>query len=139
MRLSWLDPRKTRRITVVGSKKMAIYDDVEPQEKIKIYDKRVNAIRRTDTFGEFNFAYHYGDIVSPFVRFDEPLRLECSHFVDCIREGKTPQTDGHNGLRVVQIIEAAQESLKSNNQVISLSNGHYAEHDLVHAGSTSYG
>ena len=139
MRLSWLDPRKTRRITVVGSKKMAIYDDVEPQEKIKIYDKRVNAIRRTDTFGEFNFAYHYGDIVSPFVRFDEPLRLECSHFVDCIREGKTPQTDGHNGLRVVQIIEAAQESLKSNNQVISLNNGHYAEHDLVHAGSTPYG
>lgn len=139
MRLSWLDPRKTRRITVVGSKKMAIYDDVEPQEKIKVYDKRVNAIRRTDTFGEFNFAYHYGDIVSPFVRFDEPLRVECSHFIDCIREGRTPQTDGRNGMRVVQIIEAAQESLKNNSQTVSLSNGSYIAHQLAHVGNNSHG
>ena len=88
MRLSWLDPCKTRRITVVGSEKMVIYDDVESQEKIKVYDKRVDAIRHTDTFGEFQFAYHYGDVISPFVRFDEPLRVECNHFLDCIRRGK---------------------------------------------------
>lgn len=139
MRLSWLDPRKTRRITVVGSKKMAIYDDVEPQEKIKVYDKRVNAIRRTDTFGEFNFAYHYGDIVSPFVRFDEPLRVECSHFIDCIRTGSTPQTDGRNGMRVVQIIEAAQESLKNHNQTVSLSNGNHTSQQLTPTGHKIYG
>lgn len=113
IRVSWLDPCKTRRITVVGSKKMVVYDDVESHEKIKVYDKSVNAIRRTDTFGEFQFAYHYGSIVSPFIRFEEPLRLECLHFVECIQEGKRPLTDGANGLRVVEIIEAAQRSLKN--------------------------
>ncbi|MEJ2750887.1 MAG: Gfo/Idh/MocA family oxidoreductase, partial [Anaerolineae bacterium] len=90
IRVSWLDPCKTRRITVVGSKKMVVYDDVESQEKIKVYDKRVNTIRRTDTFGEFQFAYHYGSIVSPYIRFEEPLRLECLLFAECIREGKRP-------------------------------------------------
>jgi predicted dehydrogenase len=113
IRMSWLDPCKTRRITVVGSKKMVIYDDVEPQEKLKVYDKGVKAIRHTDTFGEFQFAYHYGDIVSPYIRFEEPLRMECGHFLDCIREGKRPLTDGYNGLRVVEIVEAAQRSLKN--------------------------
>lgn len=112
IRLSWLDPCKTRRITVVGSKKMVIYDDVEPQEKLKVYDKGVKVIRHTETFGEFHFAYHYGDIISPYVHFEEPLRLECSHFLECILQGKQPQTDGYNGLRVVQIVEAAQHSLK---------------------------
>ncbi|MCL4861895.1 MAG: Gfo/Idh/MocA family oxidoreductase [Caldilineaceae bacterium] len=113
MRLSWLDPSKIRRITVVGSKKMVIYDDVENQEKIKVYDKGVTAIRHTDTFGEFNFAYHYGDIVSPYIRFEEPLRVECKHFVECILEHKRPLTDGYNGLRVVEILEAAQKSLRN--------------------------
>jgi predicted dehydrogenase len=118
MRLSWLDPRKTRRITVVGSKKMVIYDDVEPLEKLKVYDKRVDAIRHTDTFGAFHFAYHYGDVVSPYIRFDEPLRVECDHFLKCIRDGKQPQTNGESGLRVVQIIEAAQHSLENGNKVV---------------------
>lgn len=131
IRLSWLDPCKTRRITVVGSQKMVIYDDVEPQEKIKVYDKGVKIIRHTDTFGEFQFAYHYGDIVSPYIRLEEPLRLECSHFLECIREGKQPQTDGHNGLRVVQILEAAQQSLRSHGAPINTTgsqlNGFVAE------------
>lgn len=113
IRLSWLDPHKTRRITVVGSEKMVVYDDVDNQEKIRVYDKRVQAIRRTDTFGEFQFAYHYGSIVSPYIRFEEPLRLECLHFLDCVRENRQPLTDGYNGLRVVEIIEAAQRSLKN--------------------------
>lgn len=125
IRSSWLDPSKQRRITVVGSKKMVIYDDVEPLEKIKIYDKGVKAIRRTDTFGEFSFAYHYGDVVIPYIRFDEPLRVQCQHFLECIREGKQPQTDGHNGMRVVQVVEAAQRSMKSaGDTVLVNSNGH---------------
>ena len=111
IRLSWLEPCKIRRITVIGSKKMAVYDDVESHEKIKVYDKGVKAIRRTDTYGEFQFAYHYGNIVSPFIHFEEPLRVECMHFLECIRENKPPMTDGYNGLRVVEIIEAAQRSL----------------------------
>lgn len=131
IRTSWLDPSKTRRITVVGSKKMVIYDDVESLEKLKVYDKGVKAIRRTDTFGEFSFAYHYGDVVIPYVRFEEPLRVQCQHYLDCIREGKRPQTDGHNGLRVVQIVEAAQQSLHSNGDQVKLGNGHVSAADLA--------
>jgi predicted dehydrogenase len=121
IRSSWLDPSKQRRITVVGSKKMVIYDDVEPLEKVKIYDKGVKAIRHTDTFGEFSFAYHYGDVVIPYIRFEEPLRVQCRHFQECIRDGKQPQTDGHNGLRVVQVVEAAQRSLKNGGATVFLS------------------
>lgn len=120
IRLSWLDPCKTRRITVIGSKKMAVYDDVESHEKIKVYDKRVKAIRRTDTFGEFQFAYHYGSVVSPYIHLKEPLRVECQHYLDCILQNKTPLTNGYNGLRVVEIIEAAQESLKSGGNQITI-------------------
>ncbi|MBV7340310.1 Gfo/Idh/MocA family oxidoreductase [Chloroflexi bacterium TSY] len=120
LRVSWLDPLKTRRITVVGSEKMVVYDDIESQEKIKVYDKGVHAIRRTDTFGEFQFAYHYGNIVSPYIRFEEPLRMQCQHFLDCIREGKAPVTDGDNGLRVVQILEAAQHSLEHSGSVVQV-------------------
>lgn len=118
IRMSWLDPAKTRRITVVGSEKMVIYDDVENLEKIKVYDKGVKAIRRTDTFGEFQFAYHYGDVIIPFIRSEEPLRLECLNFAECIQEGMTPRTDGLSGMRVVQIIEAAQESLNRGGQKV---------------------
>ncbi|HQF71219.1 MAG TPA: Gfo/Idh/MocA family oxidoreductase [Promineifilum sp.] len=139
IRSSWLDPSKQRRITVVGSKKMVIYDDVEPLEKVKIYDKGVKAIRHTDTFGEFSFAYHYGDVVIPYIRFEEPLRVQCQHFLDCINEGKRPRTDGLNGLRVVQVVEAAQQSLHLGGQSVTVStNGHpqsqaAAEKELVHA------
>ena len=113
VRMSWLDPSKTRRLTVVGSEKMAVYDDVAAQEKIKLYDKRVDRIRRTDTYGEFQFAYHYGSVVSPYIHFEEPLRVECLHFAECIAREETPLTDGVNGLRVVEVIEAAQLSLAS--------------------------
>ena len=111
VRLSWLDPSKTRRTTVIGSQKMAVYDDVEPLEKLRVYDKRVDSIRRTDTFGEFQFAYHYGNVVIPHLRFEEPLRLECLHFAECIASGTRPRTDAANGVMVVETIEAAQRSL----------------------------
>lgn len=119
-RMSWLDPRKTRRITVVGSQKMAVYDDLESHEKIKVYDKSVNAIRRTDTFGEFQFAYHYGSVVSPYIHYEEPLRVECLHFLECLLNRTPPLTDGRNGLHVVQIIEAAQRSLRQGGVPISM-------------------
>lgn len=120
IRMSWLDPHKTRRITVVGSKKMVIYDDVENLKKITIYNKSVSVIRRTDTFGTFQFAYHYGDVVSPYIRFEEPLRLQCLHFLDCIRTGQSPRTDGYNGLKVVQILEAAQRSLSNRGEEVEI-------------------
>jgi predicted dehydrogenase len=119
-RMSWLDPCKTRRITVVGTQKMVLYDDLESHEKLKIYDKSVNAIRETDTFGDYQFAYHYGSVVSPYIHFEEPLRLECLHFVECVVEHKEPLTDGHNGVRVVQVIEAAQRSLRERGVQVSI-------------------
>ena len=106
---------------------------------MKIYDKGVKAIRHTDTFGEFSFAYHYGDVVIPYIRFEEPLRVQCQHFIDCVREGKQPRTDGYNGLRVVQVVEAAQASLRQNGQTVVVStNGRRAAapqavEELVHA------
>jgi predicted dehydrogenase len=112
-RMSWLDPCKTRRITMVGSEKMVLYDDLEPHEKVKVYDKRVDAIRRTDTYGDFQFAYHYGSVVSPYIEFAEPLRLECLHFLECVRLRVPPLTDGRNGIEVVQVIEAAHRSLRA--------------------------
>jgi predicted dehydrogenase len=110
-RMSWLDPCKTRRVTIVGSTKMAVYDDVASQEKIKVYDKRVDAIARTDTWAEFQFDYHYGSVVSPHIDFEEPLRVETRHFARCVVENNVPMTDGAEGLQVVQVIEAAQLSL----------------------------
>jgi predicted dehydrogenase len=111
IRMSWLDPQKTRRITVVGSEKMVVYDDVEIHEKIRVYDKHVKTLRRTDTFGDFQFAYHYGSVVSPYIHFDEPLRIQARHFVECVLQRQSPRSDGHSGLRVIAVIEAAQRSL----------------------------
>jgi predicted dehydrogenase len=129
MRMSWLDPFKSRRITVVGSKKMVVYDDLESHEKLKVYDKSVNAIRETDTFGEFQFAYHYGSVVSPYIHFEEPLRLECLHFVGCVFERKRPLTDGNNGVQVVRVIEAAQRSLRDGGGPVRIGGGTRTGHD----------
>jgi len=111
VRVSWLDPCKIRRITVVGSKKMVVYDDVEATEKIKIYDKGVDMPPYSDTLEEFHLSYRYGDITTPAISGVEPLRLECQHFLDCIRTGERPRSDGRDGLEVVRILEAATRSL----------------------------
>jgi len=111
--VSWLDPRKVRRITVVGSHKMVVYDDVEPLEKIRVYDKGVEAPPYTDTFGDFQCSYRYGDVVIPNIRFVEPLRLECQHFVECIANRTKPQSCGRVGMEVVKVLEAAERSLQN--------------------------
>ena len=109
--VSWLDPDKIRRITVVGSKKMMVYDDVQPTEKIKIYDKGVEKPKHYDTFAEFHYSYKYGDIIIPNISGSEPLRTELNHFIDCIVNDKEPLSNGKNGLDVVKILEATQKSL----------------------------
>jgi predicted dehydrogenase len=114
---SWLDPNKVRQITIVGTRKMLLYDDVSPNEKVKIFDKGVDVPPRYDTFGEFQFAYRYGDIYIPRVEETEPLRLECEHFVECIRTGRRPQTDVDNGTRVVRLLEACELSLRTGRRV----------------------
>jgi predicted dehydrogenase len=117
---SWLDPNKVRRTTIVGSKKMLVYNDTEPQEKIKIYDKGVDTPPYYDTFGEFPFSYRYGDIYSPRIEDYEPLRDECAHFLECIEKEKTPRSDGYSGLRVVSVLEAANESLKRDGKAVRI-------------------
>jgi len=109
--VSWLDPCKVRRLTVVGSKKMAVYNDIESDSKIKIYDKGVDAPEYTNGFGEFHCNYRTGDITIPNIRFTEPLRQECQHFIDCIVTHTEPCSCGRDGLEVVKILEAAQHSL----------------------------
>ena len=111
MHLSWLDPCKIRRATVVGSKKMLVYDDIEDAEKIRIYDKGVEVPPYYDTFADFRFSYHYGDVVIPRLDSVEPLKRVCQEFVDAIEKGIKPRTDGRDGCNIVRIIEAAQRSL----------------------------
>ena len=110
---SWLDPNKVREMTFVGNKKMLVYNELEPIEKIKIFDKRVEIPPHYDTFAEFHYAYHYGDIYSPYLKQFEPLKMECQHFLDCIKTGEESESSGMNGLRVVQVLEAASKSLKN--------------------------
>jgi predicted dehydrogenase len=117
---SWLDPRKVREMTIVGSRRMVVYDDVTPLEKIRIFDARVERPPHYDTFAEFHYAYHYGDMYAPYIKQEEPLKVECQHFLDCIREGNKPLTDGQQGLDLVRILEASSESLKRNGAPISL-------------------
>lgn len=115
LRVSWLDPCKIRRVTIVGSKKMIVYDDIEPVDKIKIYDKGVDVQPYTDTLEEFHLAYRYGEAVPYPIQWHEPLKAECMHYLECIREGKSPITNGDEGLSVIQVIEAAQRSLLNAN------------------------
>lgn len=109
--VSWLDPCKVRRVTVVGSKKMIVYNDMENEQKLKIYDKGVDAPADTNGFGEFQCNYRSGDIIIPNIRIIEPLRQECQHFLDSICNDTQPCSCGEDGLRVVKILEAAQHSM----------------------------
>ncbi len=117
---SWLDPKKVRTMTVVGSRRMIVYDDTEPLEKLKIYDARVEVPPHYDTFAEFTYSYHYGDAYVPYIKQDEPLKLECQHFLDSIREESSPMTSGRQGLEVVRILEAAGISLRQNGTAVAL-------------------
>jgi predicted dehydrogenase len=117
---SWLDPNKVRRMVFVGSKKMLLYDDISQNEKIKIYDKGVKVPKYYNTYAEFHFSYRYGDIHIPMFDECEPLQEECKDFIGSIINGGKPISNGNCGLKVVQIIEAANESLKCNGCAIPL-------------------
>jgi predicted dehydrogenase len=118
---SWLDPDKIRKMTVVGSKKMMVFDDVQPTEKIRIYDKGVEMPKHYDTYAEFHYSYKYGDIVIPKINGGEPLKTELDHFIDCIENNEPPQSAGNEGLQVIQILEAADKSLKNENKPVLIS------------------
>jgi len=118
--VSWLDPNKIRRTTIVGSRQMLVYDDTSTQEKIRIYDKGVNVLPYYDTYGQFQFSYRYGDIQIPRIEEAEPLKLECEDFIRCVAQRAVPLTDGLNGLRVVSVLEAANQSLRSEGRPITV-------------------
>jgi predicted dehydrogenase len=120
LQCSWLDPKKVRQITFVGSRRMLIYNDIEPTEKIWIYDRGVETPPHYDTFDEFQYAYRYGDITVPRIGGSEPLHEEAQHFLGSIVNGKAPLSDGASGLRVVQVLEAANASLRSGGARIEL-------------------
>lgn len=108
---SWLDPSKVRKMTIVGSKKMIVYDDIDPEGKVRLYDKGATRVTNSHEYGEFQYKLRSGDIYIPKIELTEPLRNECAHFVECVLEGRRPRTDGLNGLRVVRVLEAAERSL----------------------------
>ena len=117
--VSWLDPHKVRKITVVGSKKMVVFDDMESAEKIKLYDKGVDAPQSYDTYGEYQ-TLRIGDILIPKIQMSEPLKNECQHFLDCVQRGEKPISDGQDGLRVLRVLEATQKSLDNRGQPVEL-------------------
>lgn len=117
--VSWLDPRKDRKLVVVGSEKMAEFDDSQASEKIRLYDKSVNTREDYETYGEY-LAIRTGDIVIPRIKTTEPLAEECRHFLDCIETRTQPRSDGVEGLRVLRVLDAAQRSLEKSGAPVTL-------------------
>jgi predicted dehydrogenase len=119
LHVSWLDPHKRRELTVVGSQKMASFDDMAPAEKLRIYDKGAEVRSEYQSFAEM-VALRHGDILIPHIDAAEPLRVELSHFVDCALSGAAPRTGVEEGLRVVRVLEAGQRSLAQGGATIAL-------------------
>ncbi|MGI8633282.1 MAG: Gfo/Idh/MocA family protein [Solirubrobacterales bacterium] len=117
--LSWLDPHKARKFTVVGSRRMATFDDMDMERKLTLYDKGFDPDHRS--YGEY--ITRAGDISSPHISNAEPLRLECEHFVDCLRTGANPRSDGASGVRVVRVLAALQRSLDQGGRAVTLGRG----------------
>jgi predicted dehydrogenase len=117
--LSWLDPHKKRSLTIVGEKKMVVFDDMETQEKLKIYDKGVELVNDYRSYGEY-YQLRYGDIIIPNIAIQEPLLLTCQTFLKAIEQGKTTLSSGKDGLKVVQALKAAQKSLENGGQPVLL-------------------
>jgi len=115
--VSWLDPQKVRQITIVGDKKMIVWDDLNNFEPIKIYNKGVTKEPYYDDFGQFQLLLHESEILIPKIKLGEPLKAQNQHFLECVKSRKRPISDGQNGLEVVKILSAIQDSLKSRNSV----------------------
>lgn len=115
--VSWLDPCKVRQVTAVGDRKMVVYNDLTPEEPIRMYDRGVNRPLQGSDPTQAPMSYRYGDIVVPFTPQTEPLMVQDEHFVDCVLNGKTPQSDGECGVAVVRVIEAARQSVQDGGRI----------------------
>lgn len=118
---SWLEPRKVREMTIVGTRRMIVYDDLQTHGKIRVYDVRVERPPHYNTFAEFHYSYHYGDSYIPHIQQEEPLKVECQHFLDCISNGTRTMSGGQEGLELVRILEAASASLARNGAPVTFS------------------
>jgi predicted dehydrogenase len=117
--VSWLDPHKVRRVTVVGDRRMAVFDDMEPVEKIRIIDKGIDTTEHYESFQDA-ITERVGDIRIPPVRTGEPLKVEAQHFLECVRDRKTPRTDAANGIRVLAALEAMDASMRAGGATVEI-------------------
>ena len=116
--VSWLHPCKTRLVTMVGSEQMVVFDDLAAEERIRVHHKSVMPSEAlADDLTQPPMSYRYGDVVAPYLVVNEPLAIEDQHFVECILTGMAPVTDGANGLAVVEVLEAADLSMRQNRRV----------------------
>jgi predicted dehydrogenase len=122
LHLSWMDPQKVRKMVVVGSKKMLVYDDVDPTKHIQIFDKGIErrSAEYVRDYADFKTRLRAGDLLVPNVRLVEPLSVEIAHFVDCVRDGNPPMTDGRHGLEVTCILEALASSMKKGGDTVQV-------------------
>ncbi len=124
LHLSWIDPQKIRQWTLVATRKMLVYDDVSQNAPIRIYDKGVtdldDYLRDPAAFPKFPYQMRVGQVETPQMDLPEPLRIECEHFMECVRTGSRPKTDAMSGLRVVRVLEAAQRSLEKGGATVSI-------------------
>jgi predicted dehydrogenase len=117
--VSWLDPHKIRKVTLVGSQKMVVFDDMEAAEKVRVYDKGAVVKVGVESYAEA-ITLRGGDILIPDIGSEEPLKIECQHFVDCIAQDTAPRSDGRDGIRVVKVLEAGSRSLANNGSPVDL-------------------
>jgi predicted dehydrogenase len=118
--VNWLTPVKVRHTLIGGSEKMILYDDLDPSEKVKVYDKGVVISQSPEAVYEMLVSYRSGDMWAPRLDATEALQTEALHFIDCIENNKTPQTDGASGLRLVRMVEAAEKSLRARGQLVEI-------------------
>jgi predicted dehydrogenase len=121
---SWLHPSKVRQITIVGDRKMLIWDDMSPSEPVRIFDKSIHPSELPEqvegTLSEFRFSIQDGQVFIPRIRHCEPLKEECNHFIDCILKNVSPLSDGINGYHVIAALEAATESMRNRSTVVGV-------------------
>lgn len=118
--VSWIDSNKVREVVIVGSKKRIIFDDINNLEKLRVYEKGVSVEKPIDGFGEWQYLLRDGDIISPKIEMSEPLRVQCQHFIDCIKNSKNCITDGSSGLNVVKTIVAIEKSIRNNGKAVKI-------------------
>lgn len=121
LHVNWLAPVKVRRTLIGGSEKMIVYDDLEPSEKVKVYDKGVSLFPQSEAVYDLLVSYRSGDMWAPRLDATEGLRTEALHFIECIENNRQPETDGQSGLRIVRILEGAEKSLRARGQLVELS------------------